>query len=106
MNEVLEIALFQLKKDISKEQFISYSENFQKEFVHQQEGFIERKLVHSENGVWADIVTWRDMECATSVETKMGGNPHVLKYMNCLESDSIKLYRMNILNTYMKRDEE
>lgn len=100
MENVIEIALFKIKENIKEENFISLSQEFQKNFVSVQDGFVERKLVKNSNGVWADIVTWKDMTFATNAENSMPSSSSALNYMSCIQDKSVTMYKMNIIKSY------
>lgn len=102
MENVVEIALFKIQENISDDSFISLSKKFNENFVIEQNGFIERKLVKSEKGIWADIVTWETMDCAMQVEKNMSNSSYAREYMSCIKENSVIIHRMSIIDINKK----
>lgn len=55
------LAPFRLKADITEEQLLSTSEEFEEVFVRKQEGILKRILVKDNDGGYADIVFFQDL---------------------------------------------
>ena len=63
MSNIVELASFYLKKEVSLPDFFQVSDKFNNEFLSVQKGYISRKLlVNGEK--WLDLVIWETMEDA------------------------------------------
>jgi len=61
MPHVIEFMSYKLKPGASVPDFLAASENFHKEYVSKQQGFISQKLL-SDGVTWADLLVWESME--------------------------------------------
>lgn len=74
MNYVTEIVLFRLNPNDDEIRFL---EDAQATFdlLTIYEGFIDRDLSVTEDGLWVDIVTWADMDTALSAAEQIMESP-------------------------------
>ena len=71
MNHVKEVVLFRLNTDADEAAFLKDAQaTF--DLLAGYDGYIERELTVTEDGLWIDIVTWESMETAhTAAENIM-----------------------------------
>lgn len=86
--KVVELASFELANEISQEEFLEVSTLFQTDFVANQAGFIERKLIKS-GEIWSDLVVWQNMDCAEAVSNQMGSSEFARKYGSMIKAGSV-----------------
>lgn len=60
---VVEIVTFELVSGASEEALVAQMRRSDA-YVCTADGFVDRKLVKSQDGIWTDLVTWRDMAAA------------------------------------------
>jgi hypothetical protein len=56
------LAPFELKADVSEQTLLSASDRFDQEFASKQDGIVIRVLVKDDEGGYADLVFFRDLE--------------------------------------------
>jgi hypothetical protein len=61
---VLELVSFRLATDIAPEAFVALAEATEP-VLCRQPGYVSRKLVHTPDGLWTDIVEWESLATAT-----------------------------------------
>jgi hypothetical protein len=72
MSNAIEFAGFKLKKDVSVQEFMLISDEFQSKFLEGQKGYISRRLLRKDDR-WADLVVWEtevDFENANKAAEK------------------------------------
>ena len=74
MSNVLWFITYQLKKDVSIEDFLRASEQCNKEVLSRQKGFISWEVLR-DGDTWVDLVKWETAEDAQKGETAGAGNP-------------------------------
>ncbi len=85
---IIELASFKLEDTINEVDFLDISTDFQKNFVEQQPGFIQRKLIRKED-TWCDLVVWENMTFAEAVSKAMGNNESAKKYGACIKAGTV-----------------
>jgi len=88
---MVEITSFQLKEDISIEKFTKAAESMQEQFLAKQSGFLKRTLTVSEDGVWTDIVFWKDQGSFETAMQKAESSEHTLPFMDKIDFNSVKM---------------
>ncbi|MDL2300177.1 hypothetical protein LJC01_00840 [Clostridiaceae bacterium OttesenSCG-928-D20] len=61
MQNAIEYVSFKLKKGVSASDFLAVSDEFNKEFLQKQKGYISRKILQ-DGETWADLVLWESAE--------------------------------------------
>lgn len=92
---IVELASFKLKEEISLEFFLEVSNRFQKEFVSKQPGFIQRQLIKKDN-IWCDLVIWESQESAEAVLSEMGQSEAAQSYGSMIEPGSVTVEHFEV----------
>ncbi len=100
MSNAVELVSFQLKNSVEETSFLISSKNFQEHFVAAQSGFISRKLVKSEDGLWADMVIWSNMDSAQQAAQNMQNSPFAGEYVSMIEESSITMQHFTVIQAY------
>ncbi len=97
--KVIENVYFELKNGVDVNEFLNSSNKFNDEFVSQQKGYINRKLLKNEKG-WVDLVTWESMDCAKAVQVAMQGNSCAGEYLSHIEGKTVNVQHFLIEKDY------
>lgn len=62
--EVIEIASFNLNKDVTYQEFSVIDKSIEKEHVSKQPGFISKETAKGEKGEWLVVVHWKTLKDA------------------------------------------
>jgi hypothetical protein len=57
---IVEWAPFRSTPSVSDEVILARSEALQRDFLEQQPGYVRRELLRSADGLWVDLVYWKD----------------------------------------------
>ncbi|MBO9464317.1 hypothetical protein J7443_03670 [Tropicibacter sp. R15_0] len=97
---VLEIVRYRVKEGVTPEQATAAWEKSQS-FALAQPGFVSRKLAHTEDGVFVDIVEWVDMAAAKAVleEFKVDKYPQLGDLVAILDDETIEIQHFTVLGS-------
>lgn len=59
-------------------------------WLAEQPGYIRRSLSNS-NGVWTDVVMWRDLVSAEAAAAAIGGAPGAAKFLAMIDGKSVTM---------------
>lgn len=84
-SNVIEVADIRLAAGRTEADLLNASDQFQREFLSAQPGFICRELVRKGDGAYADIVWWESMESAAAVMEKAAKSHACQGYFSVME---------------------
>lgn len=90
MSHVTEIVLFRLNEGVQEADFLRDAQaTF--ELLKNYDGYIHRELSATEDGMWVDIVIWKDMQMALSVADQIMQNPIFQQFGAHIKEDSVQM---------------
>ncbi len=94
---VLEIVRYRVKDGVTPDQALAAWHKSQS-FATAQPGFVSRKLAHTEDGTFADIVEWKDMASALAVleEFKVDKHPQLADLVAVLDESTIEIQHFTV----------
>ena len=95
IKHVLEVVEFRLNSGTDANVFLNAAEAT-KSFVSSLDGFIERHTAQNEDGLWIDVVKWRDMQCAQHASAQFEAAEEVTDFMMMIEPESVKMQHFEI----------
>ncbi len=95
---VLEVVRYRVKSGTTPEQATAAWEKSQS-FAKAQPGFVSRKLAHTEDGLFVDIVEWVDMAAAKAVleEFKVDKYPELGDLVAVLDEETLDIQHFSVL---------
>ncbi|MCI0554644.1 MAG: hypothetical protein L0287_27160 [Anaerolineae bacterium] len=104
-NYVIEWAPFRLKEGADEAAFLSASEDLQRDFLNQQQGFVRRELVRAGNEQWADVVYWASRADAEEAVKHAMDYPACLRYFEMLsgadpDHPELDILHLNVIKSY------
>ncbi len=87
----LEFGTFRLKKDVSEHELLKASKMLDQEFLCQEDGFLGHAILKGEDGLYVDLAFATTQEKAEQICAKWMSNEFALKYLECLDPESVKL---------------
>jgi len=91
MTPVTEVVLFQLKETITDADFLKEAAVTQA-WVEQQEGYISRELLKTEDGQWIDTVRWTALEHAENAAAEMMQTEHCMPFMSMIDETQMQMW--------------
>lgn len=82
----VEWAPFETGEGVDEAALIAASDEFQKNFVSQQPGFIKRELLKGADGHWVDLIYWQSKHDAEQVMQSAGDNEAVRKFFQLMKA--------------------
>ena len=99
MSNIIELASFYLKKEVSLPDFFLISDKFNSEFLALQKGYISRKLlVNGEK--WLDLVLWETMEDAQNAVKEFYKSKPALEYASFMLENEGDLLHFSVQKSY------
>ncbi len=92
------LAPFKLKPGVSEEELLQASEEFQTEFVENQEGIVRRLLVRDGGGGYADLVFFESEEAMVKVLEAEQGNEVCARFSSIMDDGEYSSF--GVLRTY------
>ncbi|MBV6647004.1 MAG: hypothetical protein KI790_16220 [Cyclobacteriaceae bacterium] len=102
MNEakILEITSFKLKEGVTEEDLLKGAEKMQNEFLSNVEGFISRTLTKEEDGIWRDVIFWKDHHVLEETAEVLMKSPAAGPFMSCIDFESVEMKAVEIKSHY------
>ena len=88
---IVEITTFKLNPGVSQTDFEEAASAVQHTFLEQQNGFITRTLTVSQDGIWTDVVYWKDQESVENTMKLSETSEVVLALMQMVDFNSVKM---------------
>ena len=99
MSNIVELASFYLKKEVSLPDFFQVSDKFNNEFLSVQKGYISRKLlVNGEK--WLDLVIRETMEDAQNAVKEFYNSKPALEYASFMLENEGDLLHFSVQKSY------
>ncbi len=96
MTHIIEQVQYKLKQDASENDLID-SSNRLNLWVKAQAGFLYRSLAKSSEGVWTDIVYWKDMESALNASKAFGSTPEGQAMMEFIDGSTVIMQHLEVM---------
>jgi hypothetical protein len=93
--QALEVVEFKINDDVSTESFLAAIDKT-KAFISSLDGFIDRSTAKREDGLWIDVVKWRDMRAAKAAAEQFGSSEDVKDFIMMIDHNSIKMQHFEI----------
>lgn len=90
-NHVIEVVSFKLAKGVSDDDFLATQPSLKK-FLDTCEGFINRRLSISEDGLWLDHVEWASMEAAKAAAEDFTQQESLKPLMQAIDMPSVSMH--------------
>ena len=94
-----EFVLFRVKNNISDDKVLTASKKAHDGFISKCNGYIERKLLKSDDNNWLDLVTWKDEQSAKKAAQEAINDPSCADYFGIIDPETI------IMGHYLIKDE-
>jgi len=94
----LEMVEFRLNSNVTREAFlaeIGKSETF----VSSLDGFIERHTAQNEDGLWIDVVKWRNMQSAKAAASQFENAEEVKNLISMINLETTKMQHFEVEST-------
>ncbi len=91
---VIEAVEFKLKPDVEVANFIEAAKQ-SASFIQSLDGFIKRTLSSNEDGLWMDIVEWKDMASAKSAADTFMQAHEVMAFCAMIDMDTTKMQHLH-----------
>ena len=92
---VIEVVLFKTKPGINPEEVRKAAAGVET-FVGTQEGYIKRELAVDEEGLWADIVYWTDLDSAQKAAQEAMESPVCQPFFGMIDEEQMTMYYFDI----------
>lgn len=92
-NNVLEMIIFQISPEVTKEQFLEKYHRLNKVLKKDFKGFIKRTVTKDKSqDKWVEMVWWDSIEIAQSALEKLSNIPEFQEYCSVLLEDGMKMF--------------
>lgn len=81
------LAPFRLKGGVSQDELVAASDDFEREFVRQQDGIVRRILVRDGAGGFADVVFFADEAAIARVVEAEQNSPVCAAFLSIMDGD-------------------
>ena len=90
MNHVKEIVLFRLKDSVDEADFLQAAQTTF-DLLADYDGYVDRELTVSDDGLWIDVVTWSNLETAMSAAEQIMQDKVGQRFGSFIDPDSIQM---------------
>ncbi|GAB4508785.1 MAG: hypothetical protein OHK0046_02280 [Anaerolineae bacterium] len=91
---VTEVVLFRILPEFSPEEFLAAAADMQP-VVSAMPGFIDRELLHNEEGQWIDIVHWNTLEEAHQAAHTLETAASAGRFMQMIDVQTINMMHLH-----------
>ncbi|GHB77448.1 hypothetical protein GCM10008107_28740 [Psychrosphaera saromensis] len=91
--EVIEVASFNLNKDVTYQEFSVIDKTVEKEHVSKQPGFISRETAKGEKGEWLVVVHWETLKDADASMNSFMQAKAASTFMSKIDTSSMIMKR-------------
>ena len=91
----LETVEFRLNDNVTAEAFLTEIRK-NEDFVSSLDGFIERHIAQNEDGLWLDVVKWRDMQSAKAAASQFENAEEVRGLMSMINLETAKMLHFEV----------
>jgi hypothetical protein len=97
---IVEVSQFRLVSGTDEHSFMEAVDETQSGFLSQQDGFISRDLLRSDDGLWMDIVRFETAEAARAAFESFNGHPAAAAFESMLEPDSVSMSHWSLSRSW------
>lgn len=97
MTTAIEVVTFKLLETATKEQLLDTCSEME-QFLRQQDGFYYRSLSQNDEGMWYDIIYWRDQAAAQAGGEAFMASDTCARMMTMIDGPSCILTHMDALS--------
>ena len=97
MTTAIEIVCFKLAATAGDAQLLA-TNPLMEEFLNQQPGFMYRSLSRDNEGLWYDIIYWKNQDCAENAAQKFQESAVGSQIMPLIDKQSCKMLHMDALS--------
>ena len=95
VKHALEVVEFKLNDGVTTEAFLKEL-NKTKPFVSSLDGFIERHTAQNHDGLWVDVVKWRDVKSAKEAAKQFASAEEIKGFIMMLNHATIKMQHFEV----------
>jgi hypothetical protein len=92
-NIVIELAIGKVKQGISRQDYLKAATAVESD-LRTMPGFLSRRLLAGEDGLWVDLVMWDSMQEALQAAQIFKDLPSGLPMIEMLDGDSVRMYHL------------
>jgi hypothetical protein len=96
----VEVSQFRLVPGANDQAFLDAAEKTQTGFLEEQEGFVGRDLLRTDDGSWMDIVRFQSAEAAQAAFERFAGHPSVKAFESMLDPDSVSMTHWSVAKSW------
>lgn len=100
MTVIVEVSQFRLVPGTDEQAFLEAAAATQSGFLAEQEGFIGRDLLRTDDGSWMDIVRFESGEAAQVAFEGFAGHPGVEAFESMLDPGSVSMTHWSVAKTW------
>ncbi len=97
--KTIEIVMYRAKPEVSDAHLTELSDGFQRE-LDGFPGYIRRRLLKDDDGIWIDIVDWNSMEEAMRASEQINASPLAAAFGELVEGESVKVMHLSPVRVY------
>jgi hypothetical protein len=97
---IVEVSQFRLVPGTDEQAFLDAAETTQTGFLDEQEGFVGRDLLRTNDGSWMDIVRFQSAEAAQAAFEGFAGHPGVEAFESMLDRSSVSMTHWSVVKTW------
>lgn len=94
MSNVFEIAEFKLNSGVDEAAALKAAEKVS-QFAKEQAGFIRRSLTKSSDGIWIDVIEWKNMENAKLAGSKFFQDPRNAEFGAMIDGETVRMQHLD-----------
>lgn len=89
--QILELATIKLAAEVSEADLLAASDQFQSEFLDQQDGFVRRDMVRTGKGAFLDVILWQTRAHADAVFARAQSSEVAGAYFSKMSFDGVDM---------------
>lgn len=97
--ETIEYAQFKVAQGVDEKAFLKASDGIMPD-LRKTKGFVSRKLVRGDDGVWADIVRWKTLEDALNLAKEFEKIESCHNYLSMIDQSTVKISHHELVKSY------
>lgn len=94
MSNVIEIVEFKLNSGVTKSAAINAAQKTV-EFVKEQDGFLKRTLSQNSDGIWVDVVEWKDMVSAQAAGARFMEDARNAEFGEMIDGTTVRMLHLD-----------
>ena len=89
----IELVLFKINGNYSDEAILAAAAKLN-DFIEDQPGFISRTLSKAEDGIWNDLVLWKDLASAQKAGEKVMNEPCAGEFFSMIDESTMQFLHL------------